>query len=85
MLAIAPALLLRAAAPLLVTVAVAVLTLTGLVTVGRGVLAWWGGADVPPWIVGGLLVSGVLSFAWAVRGLVLVRRDRWAVQSCRVR
>jgi hypothetical protein len=59
-------------------VTVTALTLAGLVTVGRGVLAWWAGADVPPWIVGGLLLSGAASFAWAVRGLVVVRRNRWA-------
>jgi hypothetical protein len=45
--------------------------------VGRGVLAWLGGADVPFWIVVGLLVSGAVSVAFALRGLVVVRRDRW--------
>jgi hypothetical protein len=56
---------------------VGVLTLTGLLTVGRGVLAWLQGADVPFWIVVGLLVSGAVSVAFAFRGLVVVRRDRW--------
>jgi hypothetical protein len=59
-------------------VAVAALTVLGLVTIGRGVFAWWQGADVPAWIIGGLLLSAVVSFVWAVRGLVVVRRDRWA-------
>ncbi|WNB87056.1 hypothetical protein [Cellulomonas sp. ATA003] len=56
---------------------IAVLTLTGAVTVGRGVWAWWNGADVPWWIVAGLVASGAVSLAFAVRGLLLVGRDRW--------
>jgi hypothetical protein len=57
---------------------VGVLTVTGLVTVGRGVVAWLQGADVPFWIVVGLLVSAGVSVAFAFRGLVVVWRDRWA-------
>ena len=57
--------------------AVGVLTLTGLLTVGRGVYAWLEGADVPGWIVVGLLISGIVSVAFALRGLTVVRRDRW--------
>jgi len=59
-------------------VTIGALAATGLLTVGRGVLAWWGGADVPTWIIGGLLLSGAASFLWALRGLIVVRRDRWA-------
>jgi hypothetical protein len=58
--------------------AVGVLTLTGLLTVGRGVYAWWAGADVPGWIVVGLLASGAVSVTFAFRGLLVVRRDRWS-------
>jgi hypothetical protein len=57
---------------------VAALTLTGLLTVGRGVYAWFAGADVPGWIVVGLLVSGAVSVLFALYGLLTVRRDRWA-------
>ena len=57
---------------------VGVLSVTLLVTVGRGVYAWWVGADVPGWILVGLLVSAAASFLAAVAGLVVVRRDRWA-------
>ncbi len=51
---------------------------SGLLTVGRGVYAWWAGADVPVWIVWGLLLSGVVGCFWTLRGLVVVGRDRWA-------
>jgi len=55
---------------------VGALTLTGAATVGRGIYAWSAGADVPGWVVTGMLVSGLASVLCALRGLVLVRRDR---------
>ncbi|MFS0700340.1 hypothetical protein AB6N24_10240 [Cellulomonas sp. 179-A 4D5 NHS] len=57
-------------------VTVGALTLTGAATVGRGIYAWSAGADVPGWVVTGMLVSGLASVLCALRGLVLVRRDR---------
>ncbi|WP_298460728.1 hypothetical protein [uncultured Cellulomonas sp.] len=57
---------------------VAVLTLAGLASVGRGVWSWWQGADVPSWIVAGLVASGAASFLLAVRGLMVVGADRRA-------
>ncbi|WP_182113836.1 MULTISPECIES: hypothetical protein [unclassified Actinotalea] len=59
-------------------VTVGVLVLTSLVTVGRGLAAWWGGADVLWWVLAGLLLSAAASTALAVAGLVVVRRDRLA-------
>ncbi|QTE31153.1 hypothetical protein [Pengzhenrongella sicca] len=57
-------------------VAVTVLTVTGLLTVGRGLLAWVGGRDdVPAWVVLGMVVSGLVSFACSVLGLARVRSD----------
>lgn len=57
-------------------ITIGVLTLTGLITVGRGLAAWVGGSDVPGWVVIGMLVSGPVSFGCSVVGLLRVRRDR---------
>ena len=59
-------------------VTIAALGGTGLLTVGRGVYAWWAGADVPVWIVGGVVLSGAVGCFWTLRGLFVVARDRWA-------
>ncbi|MCC2308285.1 hypothetical protein [Cellulomonas chengniuliangii] len=56
--------------------AVVVLTGAGVATVGRGMVAWLQGADVPGWVVTGMLLSGAGSLACAVVGLVVVRRSR---------
>lgn len=68
-----------------VTVAVLVASLVG--SVGTGLAAWWGGADVPGWVVVGLIVSALGAVALAGWGLWVVRYDhrggylrfRWAV------
>jgi len=68
-----------------VTVGVLLATLGATVT--TGLVAWRAGADVPGWIVVGLLVSALVATALAVAGLVVVRsqrergylRFRWAV------
>ncbi|MFI2752201.1 hypothetical protein ACGIF2_02070 [Cellulomonas sp. P22] len=57
-------------------VAVVVLTGTEAATIGRGLVAWLGGVDVPGWVVVGMLVSGAGSLACSVVGLVVVRRSR---------
>lgn len=57
-----------------VTVGVLLLSLVG--AVARGLAAWATGADVPWWIVVGLLVSAVVATVIAVSGLVVVGRDR---------
>ena len=58
-----------------VTVGVLLATLVG--TVGSGVATWLGGADVPRWIVAGLLLSAAVSAALAVLGIgAVLRRDR---------
>ncbi|HEY3437006.1 MAG TPA: hypothetical protein VGK35_04895, partial [Actinotalea sp.] len=57
-------------------VTVGVLVLTEVASVARGVVAWVGGADVPGWVVTGLLISAATSTAVAAVGLVGVRRDR---------
>lgn len=56
-------------------ITIGLLTLSGLVTVGRGIVAWVGGSDVPGWVVAGMLVSGLVSFGCSVVGLVVVRGD----------
>jgi len=66
------------AAPWVPWVTIGGLAVTGFLTVGRGVYAWWwGDADVPVWIVGGMLLGGAVSLVWAMWGLFVVRRDRW--------
>ncbi len=57
-------------------VTVGVLVTTSLVTVGRGLAAWWGGADVPWWVVVGTLLGAAVSTGFAAAGLVVVRQDR---------
>ncbi|WP_199421680.1 hypothetical protein [Actinotalea solisilvae] len=57
-----------------VTVAVLLLTVVG--TVARGVLAWRDGTDVPDWMVVAMLASAAASAGVAVSGLAVVRRDR---------
>lgn len=57
-----------------VTVGVLLATLVG--TVGTGLAAWHGGADVPWWIVAGLLVSAAISAGFAALGIVLIPRNR---------
>ncbi|MDM8084049.1 hypothetical protein QUV83_04640 [Cellulomonas cellasea] len=57
-------------------VAVVVVTGTAVATMGRGVAAWVAGADVPGWVVTGMLVSGAGSVACCVVGLVVVRGSR---------
>ena len=57
-----------------ITVAVLVASLVG--SVAMGLVAWWGGADQPGWVVVGLLVSAAGATALAVWGLLVVRRDR---------
>ncbi|GIG28978.1 hypothetical protein [Cellulomonas marina] len=56
--------------------AVAVFAVAALVTVTRGVLAWRERADEPGWVVGGMIVSGLVSFALCAVGLVRSRTDR---------
>lgn len=58
----------------LVTVGVLLATLAG--TVATGLAAWGGGADVPWWVVAGLLGSAGASVGYAVAGILRVRRDR---------
>lgn len=55
---------------------VALLLLTSLLSVVRGVLAWLGEPDVPGWIVVGLVASAAVTAVVAWSGLVVVRRDR---------
>jgi hypothetical protein len=57
-------------------VTVGVLVLSSLATVGRGVAAWWGGADVLWWVLAGMLLGAAASTALALVGLARVRRDR---------
>lgn len=57
---------------------VGLLVVTSVLTVGRGLWAWIGGADVPGWIVAGLLVSATVSTGLALAGLLVVRRRRAA-------
>lgn len=57
-------------------IAIGALTGAGMLTVGRGIVAWAGGADVPGWVVAGMLVSGAVSFASSVIGLLRVRVDK---------
>lgn len=57
-------------------VTVGVLVLASVGGVVRGVVAWRGGADVPGWIVVGLLLSAVAATGVAAFGLWLVPRDR---------
>jgi hypothetical protein len=56
--------------------AVGALLLTNVWTVGRGLAAWQGGADVAGWIVTGLLVSAAVSAGFALVGLAVVARNR---------
>jgi len=58
-------------------ITIGALTVTGLLTVGRGVGVWAGGLDVPGWVVAGMLVSGLVSLGCSVVGLAQVRRDRF--------
>ena len=58
------------------TVGLLVASLVG--SAGTGLAAWGGGADVPGWIVVGLLTSGFAAVGLAAWGLWLVRRDRRA-------
>lgn len=57
-------------------VTVGVLLATLGATVSIGLVAWRAGADVPGWIVVGLLVSALVATTLAVAGLVVVRRHR---------
>ena len=57
-------------------VTVAVLLLTAVGTVARGLLAWRQGTDVPDWMIAAMLASAAVSAAVAVAGLAVVRRDR---------
>ena len=57
-------------------VTVGVLLATLGATVSIGLAAWRAGADVPGWIVVGLLVSALVATTLAVAGLVAVRRHR---------
>jgi hypothetical protein len=57
-------------------ITIVVLTVTGALTVGRGIAAWVAGAHAPGYVVVGILVSGVVSFGCSVVGLVRVRADR---------
>ncbi|MBX9244104.1 hypothetical protein ICW40_04680 [Actinotalea ferrariae] len=57
-------------------VTVAVLLLTSLGTVVRGLMAWRAGTDVPDWMIVAMLASAAVSAGFAVSGLVVARRDR---------
>lgn len=57
-------------------ITVAVLVASLVVSVGTGLVAWWGSWDQPGWVVVGLLVSAVAATGLAVWGLVVVRQDR---------
>ncbi|KQY25228.1 hypothetical protein ASD16_07290 [Cellulomonas sp. Root485] len=59
-------------------VTVAVLVATSVVTLARGIYGWTASDDQPVWLVAGILLSGLASTAFAVVGLVRVRRDREA-------
>lgn len=45
-------------------------------TVASGMIAWFGGADVPGFVVVGLLVSAALATGTAAFGVLTARRDR---------
>lgn len=55
--------------------AVVVLLGSSAFTVTRAVTGWWGGDGSPTWVVGGALVSGAVSGALCVVGLVRVGVD----------
>lgn len=55
---------------------VGVLVLAMAWSVGRGLSAWLGGADVPGWVVTGLLLGATAAAAVAATGLAVVRHDR---------
>ena len=55
---------------------VGVLLAASAFTVGRGVVAWVEGAEVPLWVVVGLLLTAGASTLVALVGLLRVRRDR---------
>ncbi|RYV50860.1 hypothetical protein [Pengzhenrongella frigida] len=57
-------------------VAVGVLSLAGVATVGRGLVVWVGGSAVPGWVVGALVVSGGVSVLFVMIGAARVRGDR---------
>jgi len=57
---------------------VAVLLLTASGTLARGLVAWGKGADLGWWVIGGVVAGASVTTVLAVRGLVLVRRDRHA-------
>lgn len=44
--------------------------------VAQGLLAWFGGTDVPAWMLAALVLSAAVSTAIALLGLAVVRRDR---------
>lgn len=54
---------------------VAVLVLASAATVGRGLVAWAAGSDVPGWVVTGMVVSGAVSLGCAVVGAIISRGD----------
>ncbi len=56
--------------------AVGILLASLVATVTSGMVAWFGGADVPGWAVVGLLVSAAVATATALYGVVVVRGDR---------
>ena len=57
-------------------VTVGLLAVTGIGTVTRGLYEWATGADVPWWVVAGMLVSAAVSTVLCLVGLAIVRRDR---------
>lgn len=59
-------------------VTVAVLLATAAGTVARGLVAWAAGEDAGWWVVTGVLLGAGVTTAVAVRGLVVVRGDRYA-------
>lgn len=59
-------------------VTVAVLVLTSVVTLVRGIYGWSASDDEPVWLVVGIVLSGFASTAFAAVGLVRVRTDREA-------
>ncbi len=58
------------------TVTVAVLTLSSVLAIARGVQAWLGDDDLSWWVYGGILLGGGVSLGCSVVGLVVVGSSR---------
>jgi hypothetical protein len=58
------------------TATVAVLLLSSVGSVARGLVAWAGDTAIGWWVIAGMLGGAVVSTGFALAGLVVVRRDR---------